>query len=103
MGRQIIGYSPPRGGHVMASAVKDKNGNYLVAFRWAGKQHTKSLKTQDPKQADAGVKRIEATLSALKQGWMSIPADADPAEFIVSGGTRSAKPTTTSTTPVAEG
>jgi integrase len=87
----------------MASSIKDKSGNFLVAFRWAGKQHTKSLKTRDAKQAADGVKRIEVTLSAIKQGWMSIPDDADPAEFIVSGGTRIAKPTTTSTTPVAEG
>lgn len=86
----------------MASAIKDKSGNFLVAFRWAGKQHTKSLKTRDVKQAEAGVKRIEVTLSAIKQGWMTIPEDADPCEFIVSGGARTAKPTTKSTTPPDE-
>src|SRR3954449_7043723 len=87
----------------MASAIKDEAGNFLVAFRWAGKQHTKSLKTRDAKQAADGVKRVEVTLSGLKQGWTSIPDGADPAEFIVSGGTRTAKPTTPSTTPVSEG
>ena len=30
----------------MASTVRDKSGNYLVAFRWAGRQFTRSLDTQ---------------------------------------------------------
>ena len=50
----------------MASLVKDKGGNFLVAFRWAGRQHTKSLKTRDDKQAEAGLKRVEATLTAIR-------------------------------------
>jgi hypothetical protein len=102
MGHPIVPYSPYKGGHVMASSIKDKRGNYLVSFRWAGKQHTKSLRTRDAKDAAAGVKRIEVTLSAIRQGWMLIPDDADPAEFIISGGTRTAKPTTTSTTAVVD-
>jgi integrase len=77
----------------MASAVKDKSGNFLVAFRWAGRQYTKSLRTRNPKKAEAGVQRVETTLSGLKQGWLTIPEDADPGEFIISGGTRTAKPT----------
>ena len=49
----------------MATQVQDKQGNYLVAFRWAGKQFTRSLKTRDPKIAGAGVDRVEETIMLL--------------------------------------
>ncbi|MHC5542810.1 hypothetical protein ACYOEI_31685, partial [Singulisphaera rosea] len=76
----------------MATLVKDKRGNYLVAFRWAGKQFTRSLDTTDEQLASAGVARVEETMMRLKRGWATMSADADPGIFIVSGGTVSTKP-----------
>jgi len=57
----------------MASLVKDKGGNYLAAFRWGGKQFTRSLETQDETLAQVGVARFEETLMRLKRGWATIP------------------------------
>ena len=76
----------------MASLVQDKNGNYLVAFRWGGKQFTRALDTKDPSVAGAGVARVEETVMRLKRGWAAMPADAEPGIFIVSAGTLTAKP-----------
>jgi hypothetical protein len=76
----------------MASLVKDKGGNYLAAFRWAGKQFTRSLDTQDETLAQVGVARVEETLMRLKRGWATIPPEAEPGIFIVSGGHRTVKP-----------
>src|SRR5689334_12432305 len=76
----------------MASLVKDKSGNYLAAFRWAGKQFTRSLDTRDETIAAAGVARVEETLMRLKRGWATMPSDAEPGIFIVSGGQLAAKP-----------
>ena len=56
----------------MASLVKDKGGNYLVAFRWATRQYTRSLDTRDADIAEAGVRRVEETLMRLKRGWASL-------------------------------
>jgi hypothetical protein len=76
----------------MASLVKDKRGNYLAAFRWAGKQFTRSLDTQDETLAEAGIARIEETLMRLRRGWATMPSGAEPGIFIISGGQLVAKP-----------
>ena len=83
----------------MATLIHDKHGNRLVAFRWGGKQFTRSLDTKDPTVARAGVARVEETIMRLKKGWATLPADADPGIFIVSGGTLPAKPVVDPTTP----
>jgi len=82
----------------MASKVEDKQGNYLVAFRWGGKQFTRSLDTKDPAIADAGVGRVEETVMRLKRGYLEMPADAEPGIFIVSGGRMTGKAVVESTT-----
>lgn len=76
----------------MASQVRDRQGNYLVAFRYAGKQFTRSLGTTDPAVAAAGVARTEETILRLKRGWLTLPPDADPGIFIASGGQLTSKP-----------
>jgi integrase len=82
----------------MATLIHDKHGNCLVAFRWGGKQFTRSLDTKDPAVAKAGVARVEETIMRLKKGWATLPAEAEPGIFIVSGGTLSAKPVVDATT-----
>jgi integrase len=76
----------------MASLIQDKSGNYLAAFRWAGKQFTRSLDTQDEILAATGVARVEETLMRLKRGWATMPPEAEPGIFIVSGGQLTGKP-----------
>lgn len=95
---------PPRG-IGMASLVKDKGGNYLVSFRWGGKQFTRSLDTRDAAVAQAGAARVEETIMRLKRGWADLPPDAEPGVFILSGGERTNKsvvgPTPVHHTPAA--
>jgi hypothetical protein len=76
----------------MASLVRDKSGNYLVAFRWERRQFTRSLGTREAKQARSHLSRVEDTLSDLKVGRLKLPEGAEPGEFIVSCGTRTRKP-----------
>ena len=76
----------------MATQVRDKQGNFLVAFRWAGKQFTRSLKTRDAKIATAGVAKVEETLMRLARGYLEMPPGADPGVFIVSSGKMTTKP-----------
>jgi integrase len=76
----------------MPSLVQDKNGNFLVAFRWGGKQFTRSLDTRDRAIADACVARVDETIMRLRRGWATMPEAAEPGIFIVSGGMLAAKP-----------
>jgi Phage integrase family len=76
----------------MAWPVKDKSGNFLVGFRWAGKPFTRSLDTHDPAVAQAAVARVEETIMRLRRGWLTMPPDAEPGLFIISGGQLTTKP-----------
>src|SRR4051794_7987229 len=76
----------------MAFLRRDKSGNYLVSFRWAGKAYNRSLDTPDHDLARAGLARVEETLTLLKRGLLSIPDGADPGIFIKSGGLLVRKP-----------
>jgi integrase len=82
----------------MATLIHDKHGNCLVAFRWGGKQFTRSLETKDPAVAKAGVARVEETIMRLRRGYSTLPDDAEPGSFIVSGGKHPTKPVPESTT-----
>ena len=76
----------------MASRVQDKSGNFLVAFRWGGRQYTRSLHTRDRRLADVAVRRVNETLMRLKLGWLVMPEDAEPGTFILTGGVHASPP-----------
>jgi integrase len=61
-------------------------------FRYGGRQFQRSLKTKDPKKADALKGKIELTLLELEQGRLMLPPEADIAEFVISDGRRSSNP-----------
>jgi hypothetical protein len=65
-----------------------KEGVYHIRFRYEGRQFKRSLKTRSRPTAEAARHQIEQTLHRLHIGLISMPAGADPGEFIVSGGTR---------------
>lgn len=77
----------------MAFLRRDKSGNYLVSFRWAGKAYNRSLDTQDHDLAQAGLARVDETLTLLRRGRLTIPERADPGILIKSGGVLVGKPT----------
>jgi integrase len=70
----------------MAFLRRDKGGNYLVSFRWAGVAYNRSLDTRDTDLAEAGLARVDEALTLLKRGRLVIPQGADPGLFIKSGG-----------------
>jgi len=70
----------------MASLRKDKNGNYLVTFRWEGKECKRGLATRAEDVASLWLARVNETLMRIKKGWLVIPEGVDPAQFIASGG-----------------
>ena len=76
----------------MASSIRDRSGNYLVRFRWWKREFTKSLHTTNETVANFGVARVNDTVMRLKRGLLTMPPEAEPGEFIVSGGTLIAKP-----------
>lgn len=63
-----------------------RSGRYLVVFRYGGRQYQRSLKTTDPKSAASACARVEDTLRLIEQGRLEIPADVDPADFILADG-----------------
>src|SRR4051812_20270964 len=77
----------------MASLRFDKSsGNFYVRFRFGGRPFNRSLETGDPEQAQADLGRIKETLLDLKRGRFTVPAGAEPGEFIVTGGKLTGKP-----------
>jgi len=76
----------------MAHLRQDRNGNFLVAFRWQGVQFTRSLDTKDEALASTSTAKVEETLMRLKRGWLTIPDGVEPGRFIASGGEITAAP-----------
>jgi integrase len=77
----------------MATIIKDsRSGFWRLAFRYGEKQFTRSLKTKDEREAEAILGQVEATLAAIRHGWVTVPEGADPGTFIVSGGKLERKP-----------
>jgi len=65
-----------------------KAGIYLIRFRYEQKEYKRSLKTRDKGDAEAAKKTVELTIHRLLIGLVQMPAEVDPADFIISGGTR---------------
>jgi integrase len=78
-----------------------KNGVFLARFRYAGKEFKKSLKTSDPKDAEAALLEIRRTIHRLTIGILQLPAGVDAGEFIVSGGTRASIAVVSATPPLS--
>jgi integrase len=76
----------------MASLSQDPASKvYRIHYRYGGKQHQKSLKTTVARDAESLKGRIEETLQAIERGYVSFPPNADPWQFLLSGGKREAK------------
>ncbi len=54
-----------------------KNGIYLARFRFAGREHKKSLKTSDVGNARAAMHRVEDALHRLAIGLLTVPDRVD--------------------------
>ena len=78
----------------MASLELDKpSGRFRIRFRYAGEAYKRSLETDDRREAQAVLGRVEETLRLLNRGRLELPSTADPGVFILSDGKLNAKPT----------
>ena len=74
-------------------AFIERRGNrYRIIFRYAGRRYTHSLRTTDPREADALAGGVEKTLLRLQQGLRDLPAGVDLITFLLSNGQRVEKP-----------
>jgi integrase len=77
----------------MASLHQDpRTDNWLIYFRYGGRQFTKSCETQKQTAAKAIEARVEETIRLLKSGRIEMPEDAEPGIFIMSDGKLLDKP-----------
>ncbi len=84
----------------MASIHKDeRTGNWIIMFRWGGKQFRRSCKTGSEKDARGVKARVEDIIRLLKLGRIEIPHDADPGVWIMSDGKLTTKPKLTASQP----
>lgn len=68
------------------------SSQFHIRFRFAGQAFKRSLKTANQKDATAALARVEETLSSLQRGVLELPAEADPATFLLSGGKTKQRP-----------
>ncbi|MBI5760018.1 MAG: site-specific integrase [Planctomycetales bacterium] len=68
-------------------------GNYRIVFRCGGRKFSRTLKTNDPHEADAVLHRLEDNLRLLERGRLTIPSEADTITFLLSDGRLEHKPT----------
>jgi integrase len=68
------------------------SGRYKVCFRWAGRQFKKTVRTTDPHEAEAVLRRVEETIGLAERGRLDVPPGADVATFFVSDGKLDRKP-----------
>ena len=77
----------------MASvSVNPVSNQFHIRFRFAGQAFKRSLKTAILREATAALARVEETLSLLQRGVLELPADADPATFLLSAGKTKHRP-----------
>lgn len=82
----------------MASLVEGKKkadgkkGNYLIMFRFGGRQYMKSLATTNEKEAINRVGTIEETLARIQNGFLPMATGADVWEFVKTGGVNASRP-----------
>lgn len=78
----------------MASLEK-RSGKFRVVFRFGGRKFSRALNTAEPRSAAACLARLEDNLRRVSLGILDMPAEVDPAAFLLSDGRIGAKPRAT--------
>lgn len=68
------------------ASLENRTGYFNVVFRFGGKKYTRSLHTDDEKEANRLLANLEQTVRDVKSGRISLPADADIPTFLLSDG-----------------
>lgn len=78
--------------------LDERTDNWIVMFRWAGRQYRKSTETKSESEAKTVEARVEEVVRLLKRGRLQIPKGADPGVWIFSDGKLAAKVAATAPT-----
>jgi hypothetical protein len=76
---------------VASLQLDPKSGRYYIRFYYGGQEYKRSIKTKNEVVARGFLGRVEETVQLLEQGWIEMPADADPGRFILSDGKHKSK------------
>lgn len=77
----------------MASIWQDeRSGKWVIGFIYGGSHFVRSCRTKSEKTARSTKVLVEETLQLLSTGRLTVPADADPGIWILSGGKLQEKP-----------
>ena len=63
-----------------------KTGRTRLFFRFNGQQFNRTIMVASAREAERACALVEETIQDLKRGKLSLAPDADPAEFLLSGG-----------------
>ena len=77
----------------MATIEQDTSSKqFFIRFRFVGRSYKRSLKTENKKDAQSALSRLNETLSLVQRGFLIMPPDADPATYFLSGGKATKRP-----------
>ena len=76
----------------MASLQQFPSGSFHITIQFGGKRYKRSLKTKDPRKAQAMKARAEETALLVEQGRIELPEAVDVPTFLLSDGKLSSKP-----------
>lgn len=68
------------------ASLEQRTGNYNIVFRFGGRKFTRSLGTDDAREADRLRANLEQTIRDVKSGRLQIPTEADVPTFLLSDG-----------------
>jgi hypothetical protein len=66
--------------------LEKRADRYRINYRFGGVKYQESLRTTDPKEADACLHRFEENLRLVERGRLELPPDADLGVFLLSDG-----------------
>ncbi len=69
-----------------------RTGHFKIGFRLGDRKLKRSLKTNDPDEANDALAVVDDTIRAVERGWVSIPPGVDVGRFLLSGGRLSEAP-----------
>lgn len=82
--------------------LDERTGNWIVMFRWGGRQYRKSTETRSESEAKNVEAKVEEVIRLLKRGRLEIPKGADPGVWIFSDGKLTSKVAATALTRFGE-
>jgi hypothetical protein len=74
------------------ASLEQRGRRYRLAFRLGGQKYQVALKTEDRREAEACLGRVEENLRLVERGRLTIPDGADVGLFLVSDGKLDQRP-----------